>query len=125
MAVIGTGTDVWVLSTEADTIDMRMFVREIKWTGVGTGGDDVKVRDYDSTTVLLEGKGVQYAGLNVVFHEPLGKVDEVKPPPAPQCPSRRGAQFIKWQVTLVPGGCALSPAPPAYAASARPSEGRV
>ena len=79
MAVIGTGTDVWVLSTEADTIDTRMFVREIKWTGAATGGDDVKIMDYDSTTVLLEGKAPQYAGLNVVFHEPLRKaIDGIK-----------------------------------------------
>ncbi len=73
MAVIGTGTDVWVLSTEADVIEGWMYVREIKWTGASTGGDDVKVMDYDSGTVLLEGTAPQYAGLDVVFSQPTGK----------------------------------------------------
>ena len=78
MAITGTGTQVLKV-TSTDTVTGahaglqstdKLMLDQLRWTGVGTGGDDLKVSAEinDTTTILFELKGAQYSDNKLEFH---------------------------------------------------------
>lgn len=47
-----------IFAAEGDKLDRDLLIREAYWTGIGTDGDDLIISDYDSSAILVKGKGV-------------------------------------------------------------------
>jgi hypothetical protein len=73
MAITGTNDTVTWLTSAADTISGDLYIEKVVWSGIGTGGDDLKLMDASSNEQIFLGKAGQYDTIELTFDGPRGR----------------------------------------------------